>query len=59
MRKTLIGLATLFMSAAEASLLHVMNPTELKEQMGEDGEVESKLSNIGFSNLQKDTSRIG
>ena len=39
--------------------LYIVNPSELKENFSKDGEVHSKLSNIGFGNYQKGTSRLG
>ena len=39
--------------------LQIFNPSSLKAEFGEDAIVNSKLSNIGWSNYQKGTSRIG
>jgi hypothetical protein len=39
--------------------LMIINPTELADSFGEKGEVVSKLTNVGYQNFQKGTSRIG
>ena len=57
-RSWLLLASALFAAHVRAGL-YIVNPNELKEQMGAEGEVASKLSNIGFRNFQKGTSRIG
>ena len=39
--------------------LMIINPTELADSFGDKGEVVAKLSNVGYLNFQKGTSRIG
>ena len=50
--------AALLLSRVQAGL-YVVNPSSLKDQFGEEGEITSTLSNIGFRNFQKGTSRLG
>ena len=57
MKKFLAGLGCL--AAESLAGLYVVNPSELKDDFGPDGQVKAKLSNIGFGYFQKGTSRIG
>ena len=58
MKNILLGAASMLASQVAYAGLTIVNPEALKAEF-ENGEVESKLSNIGYGGLQKGTSRIG